>query len=368
MLRSTRYFSTAASGVKLTSREASGNLSTLSVVVKNAGSKDGKSGVAHLLSKFNFLNTGAKSALRFTRESELLGGVFSSTVGRDATVLKTSFLKQDLPYYVEALGNVLTNTSYRPHELKEVVLPAALAESAAAHGSNAFTALEALHEVSFRRGLGQPLYYDGTTKISVDEIAEFASKAYNTSAVSIHASGVNGEDLAKFVEESAFSALASGASSSPSVESFTGKEARIRASGESVALIGIPVKPADFGKYEVLSAAIGNSQLPGVSTPLAKIPGATSFLYKYQDAGLFVVSVSGSGVNVAQGIKEAKKALSVSDSALTEATKAAELSVALQSTFEAPLSVKVEAGKAPVSEFNYVAIGDVDYLPYANEL
>lgn len=364
-----RSLSTATQAIKIAARDAPGSLTSLSVVVNNAGSKTGKSGVSHLLSKFNFLNTGSKSALRFTRESELLGGVFSTSVTRDAIVLNTQFLKQDLPYYVEALGSVLTNTSFRPHEFVEVVLPAAKAEYEAAHASNAFTALEALHELSFRKGLGNPLYYDGTTKVTVEDVEQYAAEVYKQANVAIYASGANSEDLNKFVGESSFAYLASGSTPAASVELFKGKESRFRAAGHSGAFIGVPVKAAEFGKYETLSAAVGSSLLPGAASPLANIPGASSFLYKYQDAGLFVVSVTGAAADVALGIKQAKKALdSVSATDLSNATKAAELTVALQSTFEAPLDFKVSAADAKVGEFNYVAIGDVDVLPYASDL
>lgn len=365
-----RAYSTGAGAVKVNAREAAGNLSALTVVVDNAGSKAGKSGVSHLLSRFNFLNTEPKSALRFTRESELLGGIVSSNVTRDAIVLKTQFLKQDLPYYVEALGNVLTKTSFRPHELPEQVLPVALAETEAAHSSNEFTAVEELHQLSFRNGLGQPLYYDGTTKITVDEIKEFASQVYTASNVSVYASGVNADDLNQFISESAFSELPSGASSTPAVKSFNNKESRIRAAGESVAIIGVPVKPADFGKYELLSAAVGSSVLAGAPSPLAKIAGATSQLYKYKDAGLFVVSVKGSDASaVAAGIKEAKSIVeSVSD--VKGAAKTAELAVALQTSFDNPLDIKISGSASPakISNYNYVAVGNVDVLPYIDEL
>lgn len=371
---STRSYSSAAQTVKLTAREAPGKLSTLSVVVNNAGSKAGKSGVAHLLSKFNFLNTESKSALRFTRESELLGGIVSSNVTRDSLVLKAQFLREDLPYYVEELGNVLTKTSFRDHELPETVLPAAKAQNAEAQGSNAFKAFESLHEISFRKGLGNPLYYDGTTPATIDDIKQFAAEAYNASNVSVYASGVNENDLTQFINESAFSALPAGASKSTPVELHNGKESRIRAAGGSAAVIGVPIKPADFAKYEVLSAAVGSSYLPGASAPLAQIPGAISKVLKYQDAGLFVVCVCGSDAAVvAQGVKAAKKAVdSVSSTDLSNATKSAELAVALQSTFESPLNVKIDASAAnspaKLGEFNYVAVGNVDLLPYASEL
>lgn len=368
---SARAYSTAP--VKLVSREAPGKLSTLSVVVNNAGSKTGKAGVPHLLSKFGFLNTEVKSALRFTRESELLGGTFTNYVTRDAIVLSTSFLKEDLPYYVEALGNTLAKPSFRPFEFTETVLPVAKYESEAALADNAFVALEALHEISFRRGLGNPLYHTSANKVTLDDVTEYASSAYTSGNVSIFASGVNESDLAGFVAESAFADLPAGSLSAPAVSTHTGKEARVSKAGPSFAAVAVPVAKADFAKYEVLAAALGTSVLPGVASPLSKIPGADSKLYKYQDAGLFVVSVSGSDASaVASGIKAAKKAAEgVSASALSDATKAAELSVALQESFEFPhsISISADSGKgAKLGAFNYVAVGNTDVLPFADEL
>lgn len=376
--RSVRSFSSSSvASIKVAARDAPNSaLSSVSVVVNNAGSKAGKSGVAHLLSKYNFLNTEAKLALRFTRESELLGGVFTSSVTRDAIVLNTTFLKQDLPYYVEALGNVLTKTSFRPFELGETVLPVAVAEAKVASADAKFVALEKLHEISFRKGYGQPLYYSGE-QISVDEIKQFADETYTASNISVFASGVNEQDLTSFIAESPLSGLKEGTSSAAAVSSFAGKEARTRQAGESVAVIGVPVKVADFAKFEILSTAIGSSFLPeSVATPLSKLPGtASSKLIKYQDAGLFVISVSDADASVVAGSIKAAKAIvdSVTAKDLAGSVKSAQLSVALQSTFSSPVDVKVEASpkadfKLKATEFNYVAVGNVDVLPYADEL
>lgn len=368
---SARAYSTAP--VKLVSRDATGSLSTISVVVNNAGSKVGKAGVPHLLSKFGFLNNEAKSALRFTREAELLGGVFSSHVTRDAIVLSSQFLKQDLPYFVEALGNAVAKPSFRPHEFTETVLPVAAAESAAAHACPEFVALEALHQQSFRKGLGQPLYYSPVQKASLDDVTEFAASAFTSGNVSIVASGVNEADLAGFVAESAFSSLPAGATSAPATSLYTGSETRIASAGQSVAAFAIPVAKADYAKYEVVAAAAGTSVLVGSAAPLSKIPGADSKLFKYQDAGLFVVSVTGQDAHaVASGIKAAKQAVaSLSASDLSAAVKPAELSVALQDSFEFSHNITVSADSAKnfkLGEFNYVAVGNTDVLPYADEL
>lgn len=368
---SARAYSTAP--VKLVARDAQGSLSTLSVKVSNAGSKNGKVGVAHLLSKFGFLNTETKSALRFTRESELLGGKFSSSITRDAIVLLAQFLKQDLPYYVDELANVLAKPLYRPYEFTETAVPVAKAEAASANADNAFVALEELHALSFRRGYGNSLYYHEANPVSFDDVVDYSSSVYTQGNVSIIASGVNEADLAQFVGDSAFSELPAGTTAAPKVVTKTGKESRVAAKGTSVAAIGVPVAKADFAKYEVLAAAAGTSVLAGTASPLAQIPGADSKLYKYEDAGLFVVSVAGADAAVVgAGIKSAKAALQkISASDLSAATKAAELSVALQESFEFPHSITISAdsGKgAKLGEFNYVAVGNTDLLPFADEL
>ncbi|SGZ52715.1 CIC11C00000000845 [Sungouiella intermedia] len=368
---SARAYSTAP--VKLVSRDASGSLSTLSVKVSNAGSKSGKAGVAHLLSKFGFLNNEVKSALRFTRESELLGGKFSSHVTRDAIVLLTQFLKQDLPYYVDELANTLAKPLYRPFEFTETVVPVAKAEAATANANSGFVALEKLHELSFRRGYGNSLYYHDSNKVTLDDVVDFGAAAFTKDNVSIIASGVNEADLAGFVADSAFSELPSGSIAAPAVKTHTGKETRVATTGPSVAAIGVPVAKGDFAKYEVLAAAAGTSVLAGAASPLAQIPGADSKLYKYEDAGLFVVSVSGADASlVAEGIKSAKVAVEkISASDLSAATKAAELSVALQDSFEFPhdITISADSGKgAKLGEFNYVAVGNTDVLPFADEL
>lgn len=57
-------------------------------------------------------NTQKRSALRINRESELLGGQLNAFHTREALVLEASFLKEDLPYFTELLGEVLTQTKY----------------------------------------------------------------------------------------------------------------------------------------------------------------------------------------------------------------------------------------------------------------
>lgn len=57
-------------------------------------------------------NTNKRSALRVTRESELLGGQLTSYHTREALIIEAKFLREDLPYFTELLGEVISQTKY----------------------------------------------------------------------------------------------------------------------------------------------------------------------------------------------------------------------------------------------------------------
>jgi ubiquinol-cytochrome c reductase core subunit 2 len=57
-------------------------------------------------------NTARRSGLRIIRESELLGGQLLAYHTREALVLEAKFLREDLPYFAELLGEVISQTKY----------------------------------------------------------------------------------------------------------------------------------------------------------------------------------------------------------------------------------------------------------------
>ena len=57
-------------------------------------------------------STSKRSALRITREAELLGGEISAYHSRENLVLRAKFLREDLPYFTELLGEVVAKTRY----------------------------------------------------------------------------------------------------------------------------------------------------------------------------------------------------------------------------------------------------------------
>lgn len=57
-------------------------------------------------------NTYKRSASRITRETELLGGEYSSYHSRENLVIGAKFLREDLPYFAELIGEVVSMTKY----------------------------------------------------------------------------------------------------------------------------------------------------------------------------------------------------------------------------------------------------------------
>lgn len=67
---------------------------------------------AHVKLNELFQNTQRRSALRLTRESELLGGQLVAYHTREALVLEANFLRDDLPFFTELLSEVISQTKF----------------------------------------------------------------------------------------------------------------------------------------------------------------------------------------------------------------------------------------------------------------
>lgn len=353
-----RFSSSAARAVSVSTVPAvSDAVSSLSVVVKGAGSRSAPAGLAHLLSASAFLDTAEKSGLRLKRESELLGGEYSASVTRDALVLKATFLKDSLPFFVNSLASTLADASYKPHELVEIAGPYASQVYAANASKSCFKALEELHAISYRSGLGLPLYYDGSKSYSIEDIKHLAQSAFKSENVEIIAENVNEADLNKFIAESKFASLPTGNDTiAPKQPTYTNAESRIRQAGSTTATIGFPVEDAEA--YKLVSAGLISSlsATAEISNGSAKID--SKVLSYNGGSNLFYVSISSaSAAEVTSLIKKVAADLSSLDF-----SKYSKLASLLAGKEVASKSVKV------ASDFNFVVVGDVDAVPLKSEL
>lgn len=352
-VRSARQFSTSAlRAVSIkTVPGSTESVSSLKVIVKNAGSKSAPAGLAHLLASSAFLDTPEKSGLRLKREAELLGGEYSAEVTRDALVLKATFLKEGLPFFVNTLGSALTKASYKPHELTEVAAPYASYVAATKTSCPKIKGIEELHAITYRSGLGLPLYYDGIKSYSTEDIKTLAKEAFLTENVEIVAENVDAADLEKFVSESPFSTLPTGNDVVPAPQpSYTGAESRIRAAGKTSATIGFAVEDADA--FELVAAGLLSS------VPQSITANVESKVLSYEGSSLFYFTViSTDAAEVSKIITDAVKDLKTVDF-----SKFSKLATLLAGKEVASTSVSIP------SDFNYVVIGDVDAVPLKSEL
>ncbi|ODV61770.1 ubiquinol--cytochrome-c reductase subunit 2 [Ascoidea rubescens DSM 1968] len=360
-----RSYATLASNLKVTATDSEGPLSHL-VVKINAGSRYApKDGVSHLLSRFNFQNNSKKSALRFVRESELIGATFNSTLTRDSIILSSTFKKSDLPYLVNQFADTLHSTSFKPHEYDEVVLPTALNDNYVANKSSIFQAVESLFQISYKNGLNKPLYYDQVDPVSIDDIQAFSKSAYTQSNIEILGSNINKDDLLKFIQSSAFSELPKGEKLVDTVTFNNNSlyQSKIRSkNSDQVISIGIPVTPNEFPAYQTLSTYLNFNYKSTLST-----------LYKFHDTGLFTLIAK--DTDPASLSKDFKSLLADLKSGidLSPFANLAKLDLALSAetnpsdSFTISSAGEISTFSLPAN-FNYVTVGRTSSLPSVDDL
>ncbi|CAL9734492.1 cytochrome b-c1 complex subunit 2, mitochondrial [Monosporozyma servazzii] len=332
-----------------------GKLSTL-VVRVHAGSRySPKDGVSHLLNRFNFQTTNAKSSLRLVRESEILGGTVESVVCREFITLRATFLKEQLPYFVETMGNVLYKTSFKPHELVESVLPAANYDLAKT--DPIWNANDLLFQITYHNdGLARPILYDGVETVTLEDIKKFANKVYTSNNIDIVGTGVNETDLKKFVSNSLINSLPAGQSLKPTTKPAASveTETRLRSHGDSVAAIGVPiVDKSTIPMYQVLATYLNSALFPfNVKAQVGLFDnsyGLFKLFVQNEDSTLVtkeikeIVSKLKNGIDISGGIGLTK--------------------------LESPGLENVDKVKNfKLDKFNFVALGDVSNLPFKADL
>ncbi|ETS79195.1 Cytochrome b-c1 complex subunit 2 [Pestalotiopsis fici W106-1] len=395
-------------GVKVAARDSHGPTTRLAVVAKAGTRYQSAPG-----------NTTKRSALRITRESELLGGQLNAYHTREALVLEASFLREDIPYFTELLAEVISQTKYTTYEFHEDIERVIHLKQAKVGSDVSALALDAAHSVAFHTGLGAPLYPSPSTPLKsyLDEhkVAAFAESAYSKPNISLVADGASTAALSKWSEQFFKSVPSSGSALNSASTTYFGGESRSAHTGGNALVIAFPGSSFSSFKPEVavLAALLGGQSsvkwTPGF-TLLSKIaatyPGTTAFASNlaYSDAGLFTVQISGNAGVVRSTAQEAVKAIKsvveggVSKEDLTKAIAKAKFDALSNS--EAGVSTILSAGSGLVhtgkpfqiaetikslegvtaeklktaakalvdGKASVAAVGDLHALPYAEEL
>ncbi|KAF2432303.1 LuxS/MPP-like metallohydrolase [Tothia fuscella] len=316
-----------AAGTKFASRDLSGPTTTLALVAKAGTRFQTLPGLTEGLQNFAFRNTEKRSALRVVRETELLGGELSAYHSRENLVIGAKFLRDDLPYFVELLSEVASQTKYQSHVYTEDIVPLIKLSQKKFLASTKAMALSSAHALAFHRGLGTPLYPSSSNAVSkylnAETIEEYAQNAYSKSNFAIVANGAEHSEVTKWVGEFFKDFSTSGSGLSGEQSKYYGGEERIaHASGNTMVLAfsgstshtGSSYKP----EIQVLASLLGGQSSikwsPGfslLSKAGASFPGATIDTKSviYSDAGLLSVTIDGSAKDVASAAAEAVKTI-----------------------------------------------------------
>ncbi|KAJ4169361.1 ubiquinol-cytochrome c reductase core subunit 1 [Fusarium falciforme] len=321
------YETSDVTGLKVASRDAHGPTTKLAVVAKAGTRYQPLPGLTVGLAEFAFKNTQRRSALRITRESELLGGQLASSHTREAVVVEASFLREDLPYFTELLAEVISLTKYTTHEFHEDVERVLHAKQAALNADAAAIALDNAHAIAFHTGLGSSLYPSSSTPyqkyLNEEYIASFADVVYSKPNIALVADGAAPDTLSKWVGQffkDVPAAPRSGQTLKTEASKYFGGEQRTSSSAGNSVVIAFPGSGVDSAKPEiaVLASLLGGQSTikwaPGfslLSKATAGTPGLsvnTSNL-TYSDAGLLAIQLTGAAASVRKGAEETVKVL-----------------------------------------------------------
>ncbi|KAK5737072.1 ubiquinol-cytochrome c reductase core subunit 1 [Elasticomyces elasticus] len=320
-----------ASGIKFASRDTPGPIGTLGLVAQAGTRYEAFPGLAEGLNKYAFKNTDRRTTLRIQRESELLGGSLVSTHSRENLVTGAKFFRDDLPYFVELLAEVATQTSYRNHVMQEEIIPLIALDHKKFLASTSAMAMSSAHALAFHRGLGNPVKPSSTTPyvkyLTADALEEYAQTAYAKPSIAIVGNGVDHAELSKWINEFFGDARKSPLQqlSSPQSKYYGGEERIAHGSGNSmvIAFPGSSSPTGGFYKPEaaVLAALLGGESTikwsPGFSLLGKAAQGAPSMHIAtksniYTDAGLLTIAMNGSATdirNTASKVVEALKGI-----------------------------------------------------------
>ncbi|PWN51971.1 putative QCR2-40 kDa ubiquinol cytochrome-c reductase core protein 2 [Violaceomyces palustris] len=422
-----RTFSTAkaAGSINVAAADDGAPTSTITVAVKAGPRYEAVPGAAHVLKDFLFKSTDKRSALRLIRETELNGGVLSTSLTKEHLLLTAEFLRGDEDYFVEILGDVLSRSKFARHEFEEEVVPQVQAEYGQAFASPEIIGYDSLLQTAYRqRGLGSSLFASPVTPVSYKTVVDYAKQVFSKNNIAVLGSGIEAGKLSELVSKNFADVSASGSVPSTASKYFGGEQRVAFAAPHGseggrasfghffVGYEGAGLNDAkSAAEFSVLRSLLGGESSVKWSkglSPLSQISEsvagakAEAFNLTFSDSGIFGAYISAphaaiqeAASKAAQAIKEVAGGIKEEDVQKAIAKAKFESAAALESrsyshqaaggqlldggkistleeSFSALDAVKASglssiAEKLLKSKPTTVAVGDLHKLPYADE-
>ncbi|KAF2280479.1 LuxS/MPP-like metallohydrolase [Westerdykella ornata] len=322
------YQSGESKGIKYASRDFAGPTTTLALVSKAGSRYQPLPGLSEALANYAFRSTARRSTLRIIRESELLGAELKAFHTRENLILEAKFLRDDLPYFVELLGEVASSTKFEHHVYLEEVLPLIHFAHQRFLANPTDMAINSAHALAFHKGLGNPTASSSsipyTKYLNPPVIEGFSKTAFAKSNFAVVANGADHGELSKWVSEFFNDVPAGGVEQLPGSEQtkYHGGEERIAHASGNAMVLAFPGSSSFTGKFYKPEIAVLASLLGGRSsikwssgfTILGQSKASPSTSVNttsaiYSDAGLLYTTITGSAENVAATAKAAVEAI-----------------------------------------------------------
>ena len=306
-------------GVTVASNSCYSPLSQISIAIR-AGSRyqsEDNLGVAHFLLHNAFLTNSDRTGFRVTRELERIGASLRSELTRELLIFSSVFTSG----YAETVLENLT-ASYNSPEFRrwEVSKERVLLDLDRLHIHFESIADDALHKLTYRTGLGSPVYTPEcrTALVSPGDMLSFYNSRVNAENTFVVGTGIEHRELSRLVNE--LLAPPNKPIVSPEPAKYYGKgETHVRLYGEDTQALltteGVSAGSEELPKYLVLQHLLGienvvekgNLSTTRFAQCAAKFSGAAlrAVSINHSDTGLFGLHATAPGKDIRRLVEAA---------------------------------------------------------------
>lgn len=403
---------TLNNGLVVTSVESSSPLSRVAVAFR-VGSRNepaGKEGLVHVLRMASVLSTKETSQFALTRTLNQAGASLECASGREHVIYSLNCTRQHIGGLLPKLSDVATQQAFKPWELNDNMYRIKLDLASVQPQAKA---IDLLHKVGFRHGLGNSIFCPShmVGKHSSEDLKQFVSTNFITKNAAVIGVGVPHEQLVDYAQKLS---LLSGSSGPSAASKVHGGDVRVELGGNTahVALATAGGSLSDLKNALVFallqrvlgsagSVKYGNSSASKLLSVDPSLVAVSALNLNYSDAGLFGLTISAPANMTKDAVLKAAKllrSLKISDAQLASAKAQlkADLLMGLDNSAQAlenltlgtlfngsstdvfavlsqiekitSADVNAVAGQLTSAKFAVAAVGNVQHVPYADEL
>ena len=255
-------------------------------------------GISHLLEHMAFKGTSTRSATDIVEQIEAVGGEVNAATGIESTSYYARILEEDVPLAIDILGDILSNSTFDPEELrreKHVILQ----EIGASHDAPEDRVFDHIQELAFPdQPLGRTILGTAETvqSFTPDAIHTYLDRHYQGPSMILSAAGaVRHEDLIALGEQ-AFGGFANQPAQKATPAHYVGGESRdlqkdLMEAQVILGFKGLSYRNEDFYKAQILASMLGGGMSSRLFQEVREKRGLCYSVYAFHwgfaDNGLF---------------------------------------------------------------------------------